>query len=81
MWYYMTKYSFDSSKPVVGPFQTEAEAYEKMQIAAQKEYDIDVNENEWDTEISVDSEAGEITLVNYFDTDKDVTEFFTFEIE
>ncbi len=80
MWYYMTKYSFDSSKPIVGPFQTEAEAYEKMQTAAQKEYDIDANENEWDTEIYIDSEAGEITIVNYFGTNKDVTEFFTFEI-
>lgn len=29
MWYYMTKYSFDASKPVVGPFATEEEAYEK----------------------------------------------------
>lgn len=80
MWYYMTKYSFDSSKPVAGPFETEEEAYEKMQIAAMKEYDIDVNENEWEAEIYVDSEAGEITLVNYFGTNKDITEFFTFEI-
>ena len=80
MWYYMTKYSFDSSKPVAGPFKTQKEAYEKMQIVAMKEYDIDVNENEWQTEIYVDSEAGEITIVNYFGTNKDVTEFFTFEI-
>lgn len=80
MWYYMTKYSFDSDKPVFGPFKTEEEAYEQMQIAAQKEYDIDVNENEWETALYVDSEAGEITIINYFDGDKDVTEFFTFEI-
>lgn len=80
MWYYMTKYSFDSSKPVVGPFNTEEEAYEKMQFMAQKEYDIDVNENEWETELYVDSESGEITITNYFDDSKDVTEFFTFEI-
>ena len=81
MWYYMTKYSFDSTKPIVGPFKTEEEAYTEMQKSAQKEYDIDVNENEWETEIYVDSEAGEITIVNYFGTNKDVTEFFTFEIE
>ena len=80
MWYYMTKYSFDSSKPVFGPFETEEEAYEKMSVDAQKEYDIDVNENEWETDIYVDSEAGEITITNYFDKDKDITEFFTFEI-
>ena len=84
MWYYMTKYSFDSSKPIVGPFATEEEAYEKMLADAQKEYNIDVNENSngdnWETELYVDSEAGEITIVNYFGTNKDVTEFFTFEI-
>lgn len=80
MWYYMIKYSFDSDKPVCGPFNTEEEAYEKMQIAAQKEYDIDVNECEFNTDIYVDSEAGEITITNYFETGKDITEFFTFEI-
>ena len=80
MWYYMTKYSFDSDKPVFGPFETEKEAYEKMSIAAQREYDIDVNENEWETALYVDSEAGEITITNYFGEDKDITEFFTFEI-
>ena len=80
MWYYMTKYSFDSSKPVFGPFKTEEEAYEKMSADAQKEYYIDVNENEYETEIYVDSEAGEITITCYFGEDKDITEFFTFEI-
>lgn len=55
-----------------------------MLADAQKEYDIDVNENSngdnWETELYVDSEAGEITIVNYFGTNKDVTEFFIFEI-
>lgn len=80
MWYYMMKYSFDSDKPVFGPFETEEEAYEKMQIAAQKEYSIDVNDCEFNTDIYVDSEAGEITITNYFETGNDITEFFTFEI-
>lgn len=84
MWYYMTKYSFDSSKPVVGPFETETEAYLNMLANAQREYEIDVNENacgnEWETELYVDSEAGEITITNNFGTHKDVTEFFTFKI-
>ena len=60
--------------------ETEEEAYANMEIAAKKEYDIDVSENEWDTELYVDTEAGEITIINYFGTNKDVTEFFTFEI-
>lgn len=81
MWYFMIKYSFDSTKPIIGPFKTEEEAYAAMQEYAQKEYDIDVDENEWDTEIYVDNEAGEITIVNYFGTNKDVTEFFIFKIE
>ena len=80
MWYYMTKYSFDSNKPVFGPFETEEEAYEKMSADAQKEYDIDVNENGFDTDVYVDGEAGEITITNCFNDHKDVTEFFTFEI-
>ena len=80
MWYYMMKYSFDSSKPVFGPFETEDEAYEKMSVDAKNEYDIDTNENGWETEIHVDSEAGEITITNYFEEYKDITEFFTFEI-
>lgn len=80
MWYYMMKYSFDSSKPVFGPFKTEEEAYEKMSVDANKEYDIDTNENGWETEIYVDSEAGEITITNYFEEYNDITEFFTFEI-
>lgn len=84
MWYFMIKYSFDSTKPIVGPFKTEEEAYEAMNESAQKEYEIDVNENscgnEWETELYVDSEAGEITITNNFGTHKDVTEFFTFKI-
>ena len=80
MWYYMTKYSFDSDKPIMGPFKTEEEAWKAMEKVAIHEYDIDINENEWDSELYIDSEAGEITIVTYFDTNKDVTEFFTFEI-
>ena len=80
MWYYMTKYSFDSDKHVFGPFLTEEVAYEKMSADAQKEYDIDVNENGFDTDVYVDSEAGEIIITNHFYDRCDVTEFFTFEI-
>lgn len=80
MWYYMTKYSFDPTKLVKGPFTTEEEAYKKMKLDAYEEYRIDTEENDWNTEIYPDEENGEITLVNYFDTHKDVTEFFIFEI-
>lgn len=80
MWYYMTKYSFDSEKKIMGPFKTREEAWKEMEKAAINEYDIDVSENEFDTELYVDNEAGEVTIINYFTTGKDVTEFFIFEI-
>ena len=80
MWYYMTKYSFDPTKEVFGPFATAEEAYTNMKKDANNEHNIDANENEWDTEIYYDADSGEITIVNYFGTNKDVTEFFIFEI-
>ena len=80
MWYYMTKYSFDADKKIMGPFKTREEAWKEMEKVAINEYDIDVSENEWDTELYVDNDAGEITIINYFTTGKDVTEFFIFEI-
>lgn len=80
MWYYMIKYSFDPSKIIKGPFTTEEEAYEDMEDNAYNEYNICVDENDWETEIYEDAECGEITIVNYFGTDKDVTEYFIFKI-
>lgn len=80
MWYYMTKYSFESTKEVFGPFKTEEEAYRKMRENAYNEYRIDVNENEWNTDIYEDEDSKEITIVNHFSSDDDITEFFIFEI-
>ena len=75
----MTKYSFDAEKPIVGPFKTRAEAWKEMESVSINEYHTDI-ENGWNTELYVDNDAGEITIINYFDTGKDVTEFFVFEI-
>lgn len=80
MWYYMIKYSFDPSKIVKGPFATEEEAYKNMEDNADNEYNICVEENDWDTEINKDKENGEITIKNFFTSNVDVTEFFTFAI-
>lgn len=80
MYYYMTKYSFASTKEVFGPFKTAEEAYTNMEKDADNEYNIDTNENGFETEIYKDTDSGEITIVNYFGTNKDVTEFFIFEI-
>lgn len=80
MWYYMIKYSFDSTKVIKGPFKTENEAYQAMQHCANEEYRICTEENEWDSEIYKKKDAGEITIISYFDADMDVTEFFIFEI-
>lgn len=78
-WYYMTKYSFDPSKHVIGPFETEDEAWEDMHKIAIKGYEIDLD-NGWDTKIIKDKECGEITIKNFFAADIEVTEFFLFEI-
>lgn len=80
MWYYMIKYSFDSTKVVKGPFKTEKEAYQEMQRCADEEYYICTEENGWDSEIYRRKDAGEITIINYLDVDMDVTEFFVFKI-
>lgn len=79
MWYYMTKYSFDPSKPVIGPFNTEEEAWADMHEIAMKEYEHDIN-NGFKTKIIKDKECGEITIKNFFTCYTDVTEFFLFDI-
>ena len=88
MWYYMTKYSFDPEKNVVGPFGTEKEAWSEMEKCANEEYRIDTEENcwnekenGWSTEIVRNETCGEITIKNFFISGVDVTEFFIFEIE
>lgn len=80
MWYYMTKYSFDPTRPVFCPFDTEEDAWSEMEQGADEEYRIDVEENGWPTTIRKDKECGEITIKNVFVNDTDVTEFFLFEI-
>lgn len=80
MWYYMTKYSFDPEKEVTGPFETEEEAWIKMETDANEEHRIDTEENAWSTEIIKNKTCGEITIKNFFTAGTDVTEFFLFEI-
>lgn len=80
MWYYLVRYSFDADKPVFGPFNTDEEAWEAALGAAQKEFDIDQNENEWDSDMSEYEEYREIVLVNHFSDRDDTTEFLIFEI-
>lgn len=80
MWYYMTKYSFDPSKPVVGPFDTEEEAWDSMKNIADEEYRIDTEENGWRTQYIKNKDCGEITIKNFFVSHTDITEFFLFEI-
>ena len=80
MWYYITKYSFDPSKPVFGPWKSEEDAWEDMERMADKEYRIDTDENGWRTRIIKNKECGEIVIKNFFTNHTDVTEFFLFEI-
>ena len=80
MWYYLVRYSFDAEKPVFGPFNTEEEAWEAALTSAQKEFDIDQNENEWDSDMSEYEEYREIVLVNHFTDRDDTTEYLIFEL-
>lgn len=80
MWYYLVRYSFDADKPVFGPFDTYEAAWEAALADAQKEFDIDQNENEYDSDMSEYEEYGEIVLVNHFDDRSDTTEYILFEL-
>lgn len=80
MWYYLIRYSFDSEKPVIGPFNTYEDAWEAALANAKKEFDIDQNENEWDCDMSEHEDYGEITLVNHFTDGDDTTEWIIFEL-
>jgi hypothetical protein len=80
MWYHITKYSFDPTKSVFGPFKTEEDAWSNMEQMADEEYRIDTEENDWRTRIIKDKDCGEITIKNFFTDHTDVTEFFLFEI-
>lgn len=81
MWYAMTKFSFDPTKNIFGPFETEDEAWDYIDKMADEEYEIDVEENGWDADIEKDKDAGEIIIKDYFDYGTDVMELFIFEIE
>ena len=80
MYYGIIKYSFDSEKPVLGPYATEEEAWAGIEKSADEEYRIAKDVNEWECEIHKDKDCGEIVLTEYFDDRNDVTEFFIIEI-
>lgn len=80
MWYYLVRYSFDASKPVFGPFNTESEAWDAALADAEREFSIDQYENEYDSDMSEYEEYGEIVLVNHFTDRDDTTEYLIFKI-
>lgn len=81
MWLYLVKYSFDADKPVVGPFNTYDDAWIAALNDAQKEFNIDKNENDFDSDLIVYEDTGEIILVNHFADRDDTTEFIVFELD
>ncbi len=73
MYYYMTEYSFDSNRPVQGPFSSYEECWEKMEKDAENELRIDT-ESGFNTEMKKNVEEGTIVITNSFaDFDDDVT--------
>jgi hypothetical protein len=81
MFYGMTKFSFDPSKNVFGPFDSFEEAWDYINKMADEEYDRDVSENSLETKIEKDEDAGEITITNFHSWGNDVMELFVFDME
>lgn len=81
MYYYLTTYSFDSSRLVQGPFGDFNACWEAMLKDAKNEYRIDVEENGFTSELRKDRDAGVINLVNLVDdTDDNTTTWSAIEI-
>lgn len=81
MWFGIEKYSFDPDKIIYGPFRTEEEAWNFIEVQADEEYGIDTKENGWDSKITKDKTCNEIIIENFFISGTDITEFFIFEID
>lgn len=80
MFYYLVRYSFDATKPVFGPFETESEAWEAALADARKELKIDEKECGWNCDMSEHEDCGEIVLTKHFTGRDDTTEWLVFEI-
>ena len=80
MFYYLVRYSFDSSKPVFGPFKTEAEAWNAALADAKNECRISKEEDKRDCDMMEYEDFGEIVLVDHFTDRDDTTEYIVFEM-
>lgn len=81
MFYCLITYSFDSERPILGPFFDEQSCWKAMQENAREEHRIDTEENEYETEYKEDFQSGEITLTDIFPDRNDTTSWLMFEIE
>ena len=79
MWYFLIKYSFDGVRPVCGPFSIKEDAWKAASEDAQSEFEID-KANEFNTDMMVYEDSGDILLVNHFADRDDTTEWIVFEI-
>lgn len=66
MYYYMTEYSFDSDRPVQGPFSSYEECWNAMEKDAENELRIDTKENEYESTIEKSADEGTIVITNIF---------------
>lgn len=80
MFYYLVRYSFDPTKPVFGPFETEFDAWEVALADARKEFKIAEEENEYDCDMTEYEDFGEIVLTDHFIDRDDTTEWLVFEL-
>lgn len=79
MFYYLTRYSFDAGKNVIGPFKTEDDAWKAANDDADNERRIDM-ENGWTTDMHVHECSKEIELINYYNGNECITEYIVFEL-
>lgn len=74
MLFFVATYSFDSDRPVWGPFKDSTSCWEAMKKNAEEEFRIDTEENGWVTEpLRMQEDEGIIELRNAFSDHEDVT--------
>lgn len=81
MFYFICTYSFDSDRPVFGPYPTEEACWNAMKASAAKEMRIDIEENDYSCGMKEDQDGGEIILENYFQDRVDTTTWLLLEID
>ena len=66
MWYGMCRFSLEPYKTIYGPFKDISDAWEHIEVCAEKEYAEDIEESNWTSTMEKDPEVGEIIITTTF---------------